>query len=73
MLKNMGTFLIAFVGLGLIITLLVLLRKVMLKFALTTKLYLIIEGKIFYNSVIRSFLTSYLKLCISAFIGIQNL
>lgn len=73
MLKNMGTFLLAFVALIVVVILLFTFRLFMLKFQLTTKLYKLIESKIFYNSLIRSFLTSYLTMCISTFISIQNL
>ena len=39
----------------------------------TTKLYKIIEGKLFYNSIIRSLLTSYLAMSISTFISLSRL
>lgn len=70
MLKNMGTFLFAFVGLIVVVALLFVGRFFMLKFAITTKLYKMIEGKIFYNSLIRALLTGYLAMSISSFISI---
>lgn len=73
MLKNLGTFLLAFVGIAGIIILLVLFKKLMLKLTLTSKLYNFIEGKIFFNALIRSLLTAYLTMCISTLISIQDL
>lgn len=73
MLKNLGTFLFAFVAIGLVITLLVLFKFLMLKTQLTTKIYKFIEGRVFFNSVIRSVLTSYLTMSISTFISLKNL
>lgn len=73
MIKNMGTFLFLFIALAIAVVLVVLIRKILLKYSLTQKLYYIIEGKLFYNSLLRSFLTSYLTLSVSTFIGITNL
>ena len=70
MLRNLGTFLLVFVALIVVVALLISLRFLMLKFALTTKIYRMIEGKIFFNSVIRSMITGYLAMSISAFISI---
>lgn len=73
MLKNLGTYLLAFAFLAVMVVLLLVLKNIMLRFTLTTKVYSILEGKIFYNSLIRSLLTSYLTMSISCLLSIQNL
>jgi hypothetical protein len=73
MMKNLGTYLFAFVGLIVVMITLFLLRFLMLKYTLTTKIYNAIYAKLFFNSVLRSFLTSYLTMSISTFISLKNL
>jgi ABC-type sulfate transport system permease component len=70
MLKNMGTFLFAFVGIILIIVFLIVIRKLMLRRPLTTKIYNAIHAKIFFNSILRSMLTSFLAMNLSTMISI---
>lgn len=73
MLKNLGTFLFAFVAIAFVILFLALFKFLMLKTPFTKKIYNILEGRVFYNSVIRSILTSYLTMSIATFISLKNI
>jgi hypothetical protein len=73
MMRNLGTFLIAFVGIILIIISLLLLRMVMMRQELLKRIYLAIHRKIFFNVMLRSLLTSFLTLSISCLLSIDNL
>ena len=73
LLKNLGTFLLAFVAIAVIAITLLLVRKIALKFSIGRKVYMLIHTKIFFNSVIRSILTSYLIYSISCLTCLQNL
>jgi hypothetical protein len=73
MMKNLGTFLFVFIALIVVAIIILLLRYFMMKVELLKKIYLIIHTKIFFNSVLRSLMTSFLTLNLSTFLSMQNL
>ena len=69
-LKNLGLIAIGLAGLGAIVILVLFFKLLVLKCPKIAPAYNFISAKIFFNSIIRSFLESYLKLSISTFIAL---
>lgn len=72
-LKNLGLIAVGLAALGIVVVLLVLVKYLANRSALVMKAYKFVSARIFFNSIIRSFLESYLKLSLSSFIAIQSL
>ena len=72
-LKNLGLIAVGLAALGIVVVLLVLVKYLANRSALVMKAYKFVSARIFFNSIIRAFLESYLKLCLSSFIAIQSL
>ena len=72
-LKNLGLIAIGLAGLGAIIILVLLLKLLVQKCPLIQPAYNFISAKIFFNSILRALLESYMKLSISTFIALKSL
>ena len=72
-LKNLGLIAIGLAGLAAIVILVLLFKLLVKKCPKIQPVYNFISAKIFFNSIIRAFLESYLKLSISTFIALKSL
>jgi hypothetical protein len=70
-LETLGTYFIAGIGLAIVMASVYLLNKLKERYKWVQKLTDNLMNKLFYNSVLRFFIQSYLKMSESAFTGIS--
>ena len=69
-LKNLGLIAIGLGGLAILVSLVLLLKIIAMKNETTAKIYKFISARLFFNSIIRAMLETYLKLAVSTLIAI---